>query len=134
MPKYSNKSKARLLTCHPLLRLIMNQVIKEIDCSILEGARGEERQNDLCAQGRSKVKYPNSKHNTKPYSVAVDVVPYPLDWNDLASFKKLGKIVMKKAKELGIKLEWGGAWKTFKDYPHYQLAKSVIDSFDKHGV
>ena len=27
------------------------------------------------------------------------------------------------AQTLGIEIEWGGDWKSFKDYPHYQLKR-----------
>jgi len=70
--------------------------------------------------GASELKWPNSKHNSYP-SLAVDVVPHPLDWTDLKSFKKLVKVVKKCAKRLGIKITCGGDWVTLRDWPHYQL-------------
>lgn len=133
MPRFGKTSKRRLKTCHPYLQLIMNQVIKEKDCTILQygGFRGKKIQNRLVEKGMSKTKYPTSKHNnifgTKPYSLAVDVGPWPLDWNDIEDFKELGKIILNKASELGIKLNWGGNWKSFKDYPHYELDESMLD-------
>ena len=79
MNRWSKKSKRLLDTCHMDIQILMNEVLKIQDCTIVEGARSEERQNELYEQGLSKVKYPNSKHNLTPdrsLSHAVDVVPY----------------------------------------------------------
>lgn len=45
----------------------------------MEGHRDEDRQNKLFEEGKTKVKWPDSKHNTSP-SKASDSAPYPLDW------------------------------------------------------
>ena len=39
MPKFSDKSAARLATCHPDIQAVLNEVIKYRDCTILEGVR-----------------------------------------------------------------------------------------------
>ena len=44
MPKFGNRSKQRLETCHEDLQEIFNEVIKYFDCSVLCGHRGEEDQ------------------------------------------------------------------------------------------
>ena len=64
--------------------------------------------------------WPNGKHNKKP-SLAVDVVPYPVDWSDIERFIRFGWFVKGLAIGLGIKIRWGGDWKRFKDYPHFEL-------------
>lgn len=120
MPKFGKVSKSRLATCHPLIQELMNEVIKEMDISILCGYRNEKDQNEAYNKGNSKLKYPQSKHNMMP-SIAVDCAPYPIDWNDIDRFKDMGKLVQKKAKELGIEIDWGGNWHSFKDYPHFEL-------------
>ena len=79
MPKFGKKSKLRLLSCDYRLQNVLKEVIKYVDCSVLEGHRGEKRQNELFIEGKTKVKYPNGRHNAKP-SRAVDVVPaLPVD-------------------------------------------------------
>ena len=75
MPKFGQTSKENLSTCHEDLQRLFNEVIKHWDCSVTEGYRNEERQNKAYRGGKSKVKYPNGKHNRVP-SNAVDVVPY----------------------------------------------------------
>ena len=140
MYKFSKRSRDNLSTASENLQRLFNEVIKEIDCTVICGHRSSEEQFELYKKGRvnkdfkwivvdkSKVvtnidgRAKKSNHNYLP-SRAVDVVPYPLDWNDIAAFKKLGEVVKRKAKELGIKISWGGDWQTLKDYPHYEEAK-----------
>ena len=81
MPKYSERSQSRLMTCHPDLRKVMNEVIKVMDVSILEGHRNAAKQQEAFLAGKSKAQWPYSKHNKLP-SMAVDVAPYPIDWDD----------------------------------------------------
>ena len=128
MPEYSKKSQQKLSTCHSDLQALFREVIKYVDCTILEGHRDEARQNRLYNLGKSRVMYPDSSHNELP-SMAVDVVPYPIDWNDLARFYYFGGIVTGIAFKLGIPLRWGGDWdkdmqvkdQNFNDLPHFEL-------------
>ena len=139
MYKFSKRSRDNLSTASENLQRLFNEVIKEIDCTVICGHRSPEEQFELYKKGRvnkdfkwivvdkSKVvtnidgRAKKSNHNYLP-SRAVDVVPYPLDWNDISAFKKLGEVVKRKAKELDIKISWGGDWQTLKDYPHYEEA------------
>ena len=119
MPKFSERSKHNLSTCSPLLRCVFDEVIKHRDCAVICGHRGQEAQDKAFAEGKSKLRWPLSEHNQQP-SRAVDVVPYPIDWSDITRFRMFGNFVLGVAAWLGLKLEWGGNWETFKDYPHYQ--------------
>jgi len=47
-------------------------------------------------------------------------VPYPVSW-DWEHFYPIADAMKAAAEELGVDLEWGGDWKTFKDGPHFQL-------------
>ena len=124
MPQFSKTSLERLETCDQRLQDLMHEVIKETDITILCGHRGEADQNKAFAEGKSKLRYPKSKHNSLP-SMAVDITPYPIDWNDLESFRELAGIVKEKAEQLGIDIEWGGeCFGKFVDMPHYQLKEA----------
>lgn len=128
MPSFSKTSKARLATCHPDIQKIWNEVIKEKDCIIICGARTLEEQKKAFAGGFSKLdgvtkKSEHQVSKEKPLSTAVDCLPYPLDWNDAKGHTEFARYVLAKAKSMGISLEWGGDWKSFKDAPHYQLKK-----------
>jgi len=120
MPKFSLKSLQRLSTCDNNLQALFTEVIKEVDCTIICGFRGEAEQELAWKNGNSQIRWPNSKHNCSP-SRAVDVCPYPIDWKDIKRFKDFAKVVQAKAEEMGIDVEWGGEWVRFKDYPHWQL-------------
>ena len=123
MPKFGKTSKERLSTCHADLQRLFNEVIKHTDISIICGHRNKEDQDKAYNEGNSKVKWPNSRHNSEP-SDAVDVIPYPLhDWNK-EQFHRLATIIFKKAQDLGIKVEWGGHFQSFFDGPHWQLKRN----------
>ena len=102
-----------------------------MDCSVLEGHRGQERQDQLYIEGKTKVKYPNGRHNSKP-SNAVDVTPYPVNWEDRERQTLFAGFVLGVANQMGISLRWGGDWdqdfevmdNRFDDFPHFELDKS----------
>ena len=128
MPKFGKKSKERLATCDEKLQKIFNEVIKYVDCSVLEGNRNEERQNKLYDEGKTKVKFPNGRHNRYP-SKAVDVTPYPVDWKDRERQTLFAGFVLGVASQMGIKVRWGGDWdqdfevqdNKFDDFPHFEI-------------
>ena len=128
MPKFGSKSKERLATCDEKLQKVFNEVIKYVDCSILEGHRDERAQDKYYKEGKTKVRYPMGRHNSKP-SRAVDVVPYPVDWEDRERFHLFSGFVLGLASGMGISLRWGGDWNRnfevddnkFDDFPHFEL-------------
>ena len=128
MAKFGKSSRERLATCEDELQKVFNEVIKYVDCSVLEGHRGQERQNKLLLESKTKVQYPLGRHNAVP-SRAVDVVPYPVDWNDRERFHLFAGFVLGIARSMGIKLRWGGDWNMnfevddnkFDDFPHFEL-------------
>ena len=128
MPRFGSRSINRLKTCDQKLQELFYEVVKHFDCSIIEGNRGEERQNKAYADGKSKVKYPNGKHNQNP-SIAVDVAPYPIDWSDRDRFHYFGGFVLGVAKEMGMNIRWGGDWNQdthtkdnkFDDLVHFEI-------------
>ena len=121
MPRFGRASRANLSTAVSDLQKIFNLAVKEFDCSVLVGHRGKKQQNEAFDGGFSTKRYPNSKHNKRP-SQAVDVVPYPVDWNDLDRYRELACIVFGIASRLGIRVRCGGLFKgKFKDYPHWEV-------------
>ena len=128
MPKFGKRSKERLATCDTRLQEVFNEVIKYVDCSILEGHRDKERQNQLYIEGKTKVKYPNGRHNSSP-SNSVDVTPYPVDWADRERQTLFAGFVIGIARSMGITLRWGGDWdmdfqvmdNRFDDFPHFEV-------------
>ena len=90
----------------------------------------KDRQNELFDQGKTKVLYPDGRHNSYP-SRAVDVTPYPVDWEDRERQTLFAGFVLGVANQMGIKLRWGGDWdmdmevqdNKFYDFPHFELVK-----------
>ncbi|MBA7559898.1 hypothetical protein ES708_01516 [subsurface metagenome] len=134
MPKYSKRSKDRLNTAHSYLRAVFNVVIQVFDNTIICGHRIRAKQNAAFEGGKSKVKWPDGKHNKLP-SDAVDSAPYNpedrrINWPDpavgavikkahpdagkyitvLCRWYHYGGFVLGVAFALGIKLRWGGDW------------------------
>jgi len=133
MPKFGTRSANNLATSHPDLQRLFNEVVKNYDCSITCGHRGQEEQDAAFHEGRSKVQWPNGKHNTTP-SKAVDTVPWfsekpHIRWEDKEKFYHFAGYVQAVADQLGIKIRWGGNWdsddelddQTFFDLPHFEL-------------
>ncbi len=116
------RSQEKLKSVHHQLKLLFEEAIKDspIDFSVIEGHRGKEMQNHYYESGKSQVKFPNGNHNKYP-SLAVDAIPYPVNWDNIEEFVLLGNHIIKTAFRLGISISWGGKWKNFKDYPHYEL-------------
>ena len=130
MPAFSTLSEQRLATCDPRLQAILKEAIRHVDFTIMCGFRGPDEQEDAYRTGRSKVRWPNSKHNRRP-SVAVDLAPFPVDWADTARFARLAGYIERIAHEQGVKLRWGGDFdqdgrtvgEKFIDMPHLEIAE-----------
>ena len=135
MPRFGSRSRKNLESCDSRLQRVFNEVIKHVDCSVLEGHRSENRQNKLYEEGKTKVKYPNGRHNAYP-SLAIDCVPYPIDWNDRERFTLFAGFVKGIAKGMyNYDLRWGGDWDNdfqvmdnrFDDFPHFEIKPKKED-------
>ena len=136
---YSSRSQQALDTCHPDLIKVFTKILDYRDCTIICGHRGKAEQNQCCADGLTKLRYPHSKHNTTP-SMAVDAVPYfndlrNTDWRDAAAFGLFAGRVLQITQQLfedgqiNHLIRWGGDWDAdgrtndhaFRDLPHFEL-------------
>lgn len=128
MPSFGKRSLRILDTCHPDIQMIMNEIIKVTDITIISGHRGEAEQTAIYNGGHSKTAWPKSKHNNQP-SHAVDIAPYPIDWSDAERFIYVAGMVIFCARYHNIKMRWGGDWSMddmqtknkFKDWGHFEL-------------
>lgn len=88
---FSSVSRRRLNTCDMRLQILSQDVIEMVDFSVITGHRTKEEQNELYPR-YSKVKWPNSKHNSEP-SRAIDVAPYLREYGALfGSAEQITKI------------------------------------------
>jgi peptidoglycan LD-endopeptidase CwlK len=116
------RSKERLEGVHPDLVAVVERAIEisKVDFTVLEGVRSVARQRELFNKGASKTM--NSRHLT---GHAVDLAPWPIDWNDLGRFRTMSEAVKMASVELEIPVTWGGDWRSFYDGPHFELDRKV---------
>ena len=127
MPKFSKTSLERLSSCDIRLQNLFHEIIKYQDCTIIEGYRGKEVQNHFFAKGTSKLKWPDSNHNKYP-SRAVDVIAYPIQWENGLRNAMFAGLVLGIAFKMGIPIRAGIDWNqnfdptdNWNDVPHFEL-------------
>lgn len=124
MYKFGKRSRERLRGVNVKLVNVLNELIKMMDVTVIEGLRSADRQKELLAKGATKVKY--SKHME---GKAVDIAPYPIDWEDRDRFYYMGGMLRGIAQQLGVKVRFGGDWdgdgetkdNNFDDLVHIEL-------------
>lgn len=148
MPKFGAESSKNLAECDEKIQKLFNFVIQYWDCKVIDGARTLEEQRKNVAKGVSKTMH--SKHLPDPITGkanAVDVMPYPFDWNliekglkakrDIPGVKEVieayafSMFVNGVALGMGIELRSGADWdsdkdfndQTFIDLPHHEIVK-----------
>lgn len=138
MFKLGTLSLKRLEGLHPDLDAVVRRAIEltEQDFTVLEGVRTPQRQRELYAQGRTRpgrvVTWTlQSRHFPGPdgFGRAVDLCPYPVDWNSPAKFDAIAKAMFEAAKELEVEIRWGADWdrdgnpreRGESDSPHFEL-------------
>jgi peptidoglycan L-alanyl-D-glutamate endopeptidase CwlK len=116
----SARSRQRLTGVHQdLVRVVLRAAeLTEVDFVVTEGVRTQARQKKLVAAGASKTL--RSRHLTGHAVDLAAVVGGQVRW-DWPLYHKLAGAMKRAAAELGVPLEWGGDWRTFKDGPHFQL-------------
>lgn len=81
---------------------------------IVETYRTPDRQDRLKKRGRSRLAGDQSKHQ---HGLAIDVVPTKhgkFIWHDRKLWLRIGTLGERRG------LKWGGRWKKFVDYPHFE--------------
>jgi peptidoglycan LD-endopeptidase CwlK len=116
------RSKARLKGVHPDLVKVVEKAIQltTVDFTVLEGVRDAVRQKKLVESGASQIL--NSRHLT---GHAVDLgawVDDQVEWS-WPLYHKINAAMQEASKLVGVPIEWGGNWHTFKDGPHFQLPR-----------
>ena len=147
----SQKSLDRLNGVDERLQRVVKRAIQltKQDFMVLEGVRTKEQCMINYGKGRTtaqcvakgvpaqyanpnatKVTWLNNPFASKHcYGKAVDLVPYPVDWNDLKKFDAIAQAMLQAAKELGISIRWGADWdgdgkpreRGESDSPHFEI-------------
>lgn len=154
------RSRARLVGVHPDLIRVVERAAKMAtardDFTVLEGVRSDAQAYANFGKGRTAAQLaakgvPTSyarpkeakvtwlsnplatKHRRQPdgYAHAVDLAPYPIDWNDLKRFDHMGHLVRLAAEVEEVAIRWGADWdgdgklreRGETDSPHFELAR-----------
>ena len=140
--RFSALSRSRLKGVHPDLIRVVDRalMLSSVDFMVIEGVRTPERQRALYAQGRTKpgriVTWTlRSRHLVQAdgFGHAVDLAPYPLDWEGPVRFPKfdaIARAMFAAADDLGVAIRWGADWdrdgksreRGESDSPHWELA------------
>ena len=118
----SQRSLDRLKGVHPDLVKVVKRAIEisEYDFMVVEGLRTKETQAEYVKKGVSETM--NSRHII---GQAVDLAPLEngvIDWNNKkGQFDAVAKAMLQAAKELNVKITWGGTFKRLVDKPHFQI-------------
>ena len=129
MAKFGRRSMSRLEGVHPLLVDWAFSVVRIIDCSVVSGVRSLTTQAEYVAAGASQTMQSYHLIQGDGYGHALDLAPYPIDWDKLRSFDLLAGIGLAVAHQMGLPITWGGDWNknmdvydnNFDDIGHFQI-------------
>lgn len=115
----TKRDRERLRGVDPDLCLVVELARRDVEFIVTEGLRTLERQRQLLLERRTTTL--RSKHLV---GRAVDLCPLvrgAVSWKH-ADFDPVAAAMKSAALKLGVRLVWGGDWKTFIDCPHFELA------------
>ena len=130
---FGKRSREHLATVEPVLQELCEAALAAcpFDLTVTCGLRSKADQDKAVAEGRSKVHWPHGNHNSADGSPAraVDIHPYPVDFQDTRRYYIMGGVFLALAHQRGIRIRWGGDWngngvltdQTFTDLPHVEL-------------
>lgn len=122
-PRFSARSFNHLAGVRPELVILAYHalLLSPIPFQIIDGLRTPQEQDDLLAAGKSRTL--RSRHLT---GHAIDVVAIQDDkisW-DWSLYTLIAESFKRASAETGIKVNWGGDWKGFRDGPHFELDRA----------
>jgi len=137
MVKLDARSEANLKQVHPDLVKVVRRAaeITGVDFIVTEGVRTLQRQKQLVAKGASQTM--RSRHlagGALNVSHAIDLaakVGGKVRW-DWPLYERLARAMKDAARDVGVPIEWGGDWRSFKDGPHFQLPWSTYPALGKN--
>lgn len=123
--KLTAADEAKLALAHPDLVKVVRRCaeITGMPFQIGETARSVEQQKKNIAKGVSQTMHSRHIVSKDGLARAVDLLAAPggkVTWA-WPPYYKLAAAMKLAAKDVGISIEWGGDWQTFKDGPHFQL-------------
>ena len=130
--KFCAKRLERLQGVHPALQDLCLYLLYYHDITVVRGRGTEEEQRALVEKGLSKTM--NSLHlpQADGYAHAVDIAPFPIDWDNTKRFYMIygmAEVLATKVFPENAYLRWGGNWdcdedlddQTFMDLVHFEI-------------
>lgn len=145
---FGNRSLSILANCHPDIRRVAQRAIQisSIDFGVVQGRRTLDEQMRLYGKGRTaaqcramgvpeayaqprlaKVTWIDPRKGNHLSGRAIDVCPFiggRFNWDDdghLGAWPKIASAFKQAARELGVRISWGGDWVKSKDRPHFEV-------------
>lgn len=116
----------KLVGVHPDLVAVVKTAISQSDTdfSVIYGLRTVEEEAAMVAKGASQTMHSRHLANQDGFACAVDVAAFvdgQIVWEPVSLYQSIADAFKAAAAQLNVPLEWGGDWKTLKDYGHFQL-------------
>ena len=135
---FSTKSLDRLHGVHPALVDLCFAILQVHDITVVYGKRSIAEQLILFNKGLSKTMVSKHLQQEDGFAHAVDLCPYPIDWEDTKRFYYLAGMMLALAPRYlpaNYTLRWGGDWdsdndlddQTFMDLVHFELIETTND-------
>ena len=137
MRSWSPRSQYNMDGLHPDLILVLNRALQTSphDFVVTEGLRTLERQKELVRIGASKTLKSRHLKQADGYGHAFDFYALVDVNNDgKMSFEEMSNTrlmipiadaIKAAAKEKNVAITYGGDWRKFRDYPHFELDRAV---------
>lgn len=113
-----------LTLVHPDLLSILNACPQTPQAfEVIHGLRTPAEEARMVAQGHSTTLHSRHLANSKGFACAVDVaalVNGHVSW-ETGLYAAIAHQMKETAARLGIPVTWGGDWRTFHDYGHFEL-------------
>lgn len=121
---FSARSR-RNLDVHPDLKKVAYRALalSAVDFIIVDGGRTYAEQVHYVRTGKSQTMRSRHLGGFALDYVAIHPSTGKVTWA-VTYMTKISQAFKQAASELGIPIEWGGDWKSFKDTPHIQLPRS----------
>jgi peptidoglycan L-alanyl-D-glutamate endopeptidase CwlK len=118
MLKLTAKDYLKLRGVHPDLVAVVEEYLRigKTPIIVIEGLRTLAKQKEYLKKGATTTL--RSRHLT---GHAIDIGPKNTPLSHWPPYYTIAKDFKQAAKNIGVPVEWGGDWKSFKDGPHWQL-------------
>lgn len=118
--------ESNLKSIEPSLAKVITraQELTDVKFVLGSGKRDKAMQKKAKAWGWSKTEDSDHNHGDAADLWIVDK-DGAITFDDKASYQKVSSAMKQAAQELGLSIDWGGDWKSFKDNPHFGLKKQT---------